>query len=86
MIKVIPVHLEVELKNPEQPLKVQYVIELTTEVYSDIMGTGVTYLADPDVTKTVEMLVNQIQQKINMDLGILSSVPDTNTNNQEEDL
>ena len=83
-IKIIPVHVEIDLKNPEQPLKVQYVVELTTEAYSDVMSTGVTYLADKDIAIAVENLVDAMTRKIHLDLGL--EIKQETKPNQEEDL
>ena len=85
-IKVIPVHLELDLKNHEQPLKVQYVVELTTEKYQDVMSTGVTYMADPRISSMVEQLVDLITNTINADLGLQEDTTETKVEPQEEDL
>lgn len=85
-LKVIPVQVEIDLKNPEQPLKVQYVVELATEVYNDIMSTGVTYMADPSIAKAVEDLVGIITAKINQDLGLDAERTTPPKVEKEEDL
>ncbi len=85
-LKVIPVHLEIDLKNPEQPLKVQYIVELTTEVYNDIMSSGMTYIADPTIAKAIEDLVDKVQRKISADLGLSQEQSTDTPNQQEEDL
>ena len=81
-IKIIPVHLEMDLKNPEQPLKVQYVVELATNIYNDVMSTGVTYMADPDIAKAIENLVDIITNKIHADLGLAT---DTNPEPEQKE-
>ena len=85
-IKIIPVHLELDLKNPEQPLKVQYVVELVTDTYNDVMSTGVTYMADPIIAKAVENLVDTITTKIHTDLGLMQQPETTETTQEEEEL
>ena len=87
-IKVIPVHLELDLKSPESPLKVQYVVELTTGVFNDVMSTGVTYLANPEVAKAIEHLVDAITNGINVDLGLQTQVEteETDALHAEEEL
>ena len=85
-IKIIPVHLELDLKNPEQPLKVQYVVELATDTYNDVMSTGVTYMADPVISKSVEDLVEIITSKIHTDLGLLQPRSSAEPIQEEEEL
>ena len=85
-VKVIPVKLEVDLKNHETPLQVQYIVELTTEVYNDIMSSGMTYIADPEISKAVENLVGLITTKISSDLGILEENINVTPQAREEDL
>ena len=86
-VKVIPVHIEIDAKNPEQPLKVQYIIELTTEVYSDVIGGGMTYVADEVVSKAIDAFIETIQTKISQDLGIVPPSNDiTTTHTEEEEL
>lgn len=84
-VKIIPVHLELDLKSPEQPIKVQYVVELSTATYNDVMSTGVTYMADQDIATIVELLVDSITKKIHTDLGI-STGAEINPKQEEEDL
>lgn len=86
-IKVIPVHIEIDLKNPEQPLKVQYIVELSTEVYNDVMSSGMTYIADETVFKAVQALTDAVSSRVHVDLGL--EQPNLNTKTtpkQEEDL
>lgn len=85
-IKIIPVHLELDLKNPEQPLKVQYVVELATDSYNDVMSTGVTYMADPLIAKSIEDLVDIITNKIHTDLGLLQQSTTNEPEQEEEEL
>ena len=85
-IKVVPVKLEIDLKNHETPLQVYYVVELTTEIYSDVMSSGMTHIADPDIAKTVEKLVGQITTKISSDLGLVTDDITITTQTKEEDL
>ena len=71
-IKIIPTNLEIDIKNPETPLKVHYVVELATDAYNDIMSSGVTYISDPTVQSAIENLTQKITDKINLDLGLQS--------------
>lgn len=86
IVKVIPTKLEVDAKNPESPLKVEYVVELTTEVYSDMMSSGVTYINDDTIQKCVETLAEAVQAKIEADLGLKSPTIEQQTLYKEEDL
>ena len=85
-IKVIPTQLEVDLKNTEQPLKVQYVVELTTESYNDIMSSGLTYLSNDRVNAIVDQLVDAITATIHGDLGLQEIQPDNQPTTIEEEL
>lgn len=86
-VKLLPVSLEVDLKNAETPLKVQYVVELTTDTFSDVMSTGVTYMSDAAVVEAVRSLADLIASTMHRDLGLqttnLAQKPETP---KEEDL
>lgn len=86
IIKVIPTKFEVDAKDPESPLKVEYVVELTTEIYSDIMSSGLTYINDETIQKCVETLAEAVQAKIEADLGLKSPTIEQPTIYKEEDL
>jgi len=87
-VKVVPVRIEVNAKNPEEPLKVEYLVELNTEIYSDFIGSGVTYLSDPEIVAAVDSLVSVVTKKVGQDLGL--EVKDTDNikpdYSKEEDL
>ena len=84
-IKIIPVSFEIDLNNPEKAIKVQYVVELKTSVYNDIMSSGVTFVADENTMELVDKLADSIANKINQDLGLqVTSIEETV--NQEEEL
>ena len=85
-IKVIPTQLEVNLKNTEQPLKVQYVVELTTESYNDIMSSGLTYISNSRVNAIVDQLVDAITDTIHGDLGLQEIQSDNQPTIIEEEL
>lgn len=88
IVKVVPVKLEVSAKNAEEPLKVEYLVELNTEIYSDFIGSGVTYLSDPEIVAAVDSLVSVVTKKVGQDLGL--EVKDTDNAkpdySKEEDL
>lgn len=88
-VSVIPVQVEIDLKNPEQPLKVHYMVELTTSVYSDVMSSGMTYVSDDTTTSLITRLAEHIKNKIHKDLGLehetLEESP-TRVEIEEEDL
>ena len=85
-IKVVPMRIEVNAKNPEEPLKVEYMVELTTEKYSDFVGSGITYLSDPSVVAVVDSLVQTVITKISEDLGLQETETEEKHYDNEEDL
>ena len=86
-VKVVPMRLEVNAKNPEEPLKVEYMVELTTEKYSDFVGSGITYLSDPSVVAAVDTLIQLVMTKVSEDLGLQKPTEtEEPTYNNEEDL
>lgn len=85
-VKVVPLRLEVNAKNAEEPLKVEYMVELTTEKYSDFVGSGITYLSDPTVVSAVEHLIQTVMAKVSEDLGLQQTETKETTYEQEEDL
>ena len=85
-IKVIPVRIEVNAKNPEEPLKVDYMVELSTSSYNDFIGGGSTLMSDESVAKAAEALIETITVKIESDLGISNNTETTEQSQEEEEL
>lgn len=84
-VKVVPMRIEVNAKNPEEPLKVEYMVELTTEKYSDFVGSGITYLSDPSVVAAVDNLIQTVMTKVSEDLGLQQpKVEEPNYDNEED--
>ena len=84
-VKVVPMRIEVNAKNPEEPLKVEYMVELTTERYSDFVGSGITYLSDPSVVAAVDNLIQTVMTKVSEDLGLQQpKVEEPNYDNEED--
>lgn len=86
-VKIIPTEITIDLKNAETPVKVIYLVELSTEKYTDVMGSGSTYISDSNVQKAIEQLQEAITNKIHSDLGLESAYTlDKTQVTQEEDL
>ena len=83
-IKIVPIKLEVDLHNTDQPVKVHYTIELSTKKFNDVFSGGVTHIAGDKVRLQIQALSDAILSQINVDLG-LEEQETTNNNTKEED-
>lgn len=90
-IKVIPVKININTADmdPEASIyhaQVEYMVELTTDTYNNIMSNGTTWVTDPSVDKAIRNLLDVIQETINRDLGLSQNTLPQTLPTEEEDL
>ena len=76
VVKFVPTTLQVDLVDGEQPIVVQYVVEITTAAFVGAVGNGSTVLADSTTKRLIEELRSHIEEQICQNTGIR---PETNT-------
>lgn len=89
VVKFVPTTLQVDLVDGEQPVVVQYVVEITTDAFVGAVGNGSTVIADDTTKKLVNELRSHIEEQICQNTGIRSetkTLSDLITQYDDEDL